>query len=72
MTLLEIKGIYLTPLKILTEKGINFITNTRKNVKPKVMNFWDCLMLKNNLFIETIFDYMQDISQIESFQHEVV
>ncbi|WP_150142506.1 transposase [Candidatus Enterovibrio escicola] len=72
MTLLEIKGIYLTPLKILTEKGINFITNTRKNVKPKVMNFWDCLMLKNNLFIETIFDYIQDISQIESFQHEVV
>uniref|UniRef100_UPI003742E182 transposase n=1 Tax=Candidatus Enterovibrio escicola TaxID=1927127 RepID=UPI003742E182 len=57
---------------MLTEKGINFITNTRKNVKPKVMNFWDCLMLKNNLFIETIFDYMQDISQIESFQHEVV
>ncbi|WP_423248240.1 transposase [Candidatus Enterovibrio escicola] len=48
------------------------MTNTRKNVKPKVMNFWDCLMLKNNLFIETIFDYMQDISQIESFQHEVV
>ncbi|WP_150138756.1 transposase [Candidatus Enterovibrio escicola] len=62
MTLCEIIGIYLVSLKILTEKGISFIANTRKNMKSKVIKFWDRLMFRKQLIIKTVFNQLKNIS----------
>ncbi|WP_158523696.1 transposase [Candidatus Enterovibrio escicola] len=41
--------------KTLTEKGINLITNKRKNMEPKVMKLWNRIMLRKQFIIETVF-----------------
>ncbi|PCS21946.1 hypothetical protein BTN49_2411 [Candidatus Enterovibrio escicola] len=47
------KGFIFSYLKErLTEKVITLITNTRKNMKPKVMKLWDHLFLKNKLLLK--------------------
>ncbi|WP_150138106.1 transposase [Candidatus Enterovibrio escicola] len=38
-------------LKNTSQKGINFITNTRKSMKSKIMKLWDRLMFRKRLLI---------------------
>ncbi|WP_223824261.1 transposase [Candidatus Enterovibrio escicola] len=47
---------------MLTEKGISFIANTRKNMKSKVIKFWDRLMFRKQLIIKTVFNQLKNIS----------
>lgn len=53
----------------LAQKDINFITGSRKNMKPKAMKLWDKLMLRKRFIIETVFDQFKNISQIEHTRH---
>lgn len=53
----------------LAEKNINFVTGIRKNMKGKVMKVWDKLMLRKRFIVETVFDQLKNISQIEHSRH---
>ncbi|WP_199399601.1 transposase [Candidatus Enterovibrio escicola] len=35
---------------------MTLITGIKKNMKPKVMKLWDCLILQQRFIIETVFD----------------
>ena len=45
------------------------ITNIRRNMKPKLMHLWDKIMLRKRFLIETVFDQLKNISQIEHSRH---
>nr|WP_223823650.1 transposase [Candidatus Enterovibrio escacola] len=41
----------------------------KKNMKPKVMKLWNRLILWKRFIIETVFDQLKNISQIEHSWH---
>ena len=45
------------------------VTGIRKNMKARMMSLWDRLMLRKRYIIETIFDQLKNISQIEHTRH---
>ncbi|EWH08054.1 transposase, IS982 family protein [Catenovulum agarivorans DS-2] len=53
----------------LSEQGINFVTGQRKNMKPKPLSEWDKTMLSKRFIIETVFDQLKNIAQIEHSRH---
>ena len=53
----------------LFDKGVDLITNVRKNMKPKLLSLWDRAMLSRRFIIETINDQLKNISQIEHSRH---
>jgi len=53
----------------LQEHDLELITTIRKNMKPKLMTLWDRIMLRKRYLIETIFDQLKNISQIEHSRH---
>ncbi|WP_158523704.1 transposase [Candidatus Enterovibrio escicola] len=55
--------------KTVDDKGISLMTNTRKNIEPKVMKLWDCIILRKQFVIETVFYQLKNISQIEYSRH---
>ncbi|WP_104399763.1 IS982 family transposase [Vibrio penaeicida] len=64
------KGYISGPLEQeLADKGVTLITDVKKNMKPKVMKLWDRLMLRKRFIIETVFDQLKNISQIEHSRH---
>lgn len=69
-TLYGDKGYLSQTLKAsLAEQGIKLVTGIRKNMKPQLMTLWDRLMLRKRYVIETIFDQLKNISQIEHSRH---
>jgi hypothetical protein len=56
----------------LAGKKITLITNIRRNMKPRLMQLWDKLMLRKRFVIETVFDQLKNISQIEHSRHRSV
>ena len=53
----------------LAEAGIILITNTRKNMKEKPLNWWDKAMLKKRFLIEAVNDQLKNLCQIEHTRH---
>lgn len=53
----------------LAEKGINFITTLKSNMKPQVLEAFDKALLRKRSIIETINDQLKNISQIEHSRH---
>ena len=53
----------------LAENGVKLVTGIRKNMKAKVHKLWDKLMLRKRFIIETVFDQLKNISQIEHSRH---
>jgi len=53
----------------LMEHGLQLITKLKKNMKNKLMPFMDKLLLRKRGIIETIFDQLKNISQIEHSRH---
>jgi hypothetical protein len=53
----------------LAEQDLTLITTIRKNMKPQIMALWDRIMLRKRYIIETIFDQLKNISQIEPSRH---
>lgn len=56
----------------LWEKGVELLTNVRKNMKKKAMSLWDRAMLKKRFIIETINDQLKNISYIEHSRHRSI
>ena len=56
----------------LREKNITLITNIRRNMKPRLMLLWDKIMLRKRFIIETVFDQLKNISQIEHSRHRSI
>lgn len=53
----------------LLERGLELITNIRKNMKNSLMLIEDKLMLRKRFIIETVNDQLKNISQIEHTRH---
>ena len=49
--------------------GIHLITKLRKNMKNSLMHISDKLMLRKRALIETVFDELKNICQIEHTRH---
>ena len=56
----------------LWQQGIELVTRIRSNVTNRLMPLWDKLMLRKRALIETIFDQLKNISQIEHSRHRSV
>lgn len=53
----------------LFEKGITLITKLKKNMKNKLMDFGDKLLLRKRAVIESVNDFLKNICQIEHSRH---
>lgn len=56
----------------LFEKGVELVTNVKKNMKAKLLSAWDRAMLSRRFIIETINDQLKNITQIEHSRHRSV
>lgn len=56
----------------LYNKGLQLITNIKKNMKNKLMPIFDKIMLRKRSIIETVNDQLKNISQIEHSRHRSV
>ena len=64
------KGYVSSALKAdLAEQGINFITGQRSNMKPQKISAWDKAMLSKRFIIETVFDQLKNMAQIDHTRH---
>lgn len=64
------KGYISNPLKmLLRERGVTFLTKLKKNMKQVEISVVDKILLRKRSIIETIFDQLKNISQIEHTRH---
>lgn len=56
----------------LFDKGVELVTNVKKNMKAKLLSAWDRAMLSRRYIIETINDQLKNITQIEHSRHRSV
>lgn len=56
----------------LFEKDVQLITRLKKNMKNKLMPLLDKLLLRKRSLIETVFDQLKNIAQIEHTRHRSV
>jgi transposase len=65
------KGYISAPLaeRLLVTHGLRLITKLRKNMRNQLIEFSDRLLLRKRALIETIFDQLKNISQIEHSRH---
>jgi hypothetical protein len=57
---------------LLFPQGLELLTKIRKNMKNRLMRWWDKLLLRKRALIETINDQLKNISQIEHTRHRSV
>ena len=55
--------------KEMLEKGVHLITKLRNNMKNRLITIYDKLMLRKRSIVETVFDQLKNISQIEHSRH---
>jgi hypothetical protein len=53
----------------LWSQGIHLVTGIKRNMKNKLLPFWDKLMLRKRNLIETINDQLKNSNQIEHARH---
>ncbi len=64
------KGYISQPLfDLLFDDNVQLVTKIRKNMTNKLMDVFDKLMLRKRAIIETIYDQLKNISQIEHTRH---
>jgi hypothetical protein len=65
------KGYISQPLaeQLLIEHGVQLITRLRKNMRNRLMPLADKLLLRKRAIIETIYDQLKNICQIEHTRH---
>lgn len=64
------KGYVSNPLKLLlNEQSLEFITKLKKNMKRQEISAVDKILLRKRAIIETVFDQLKNISQIEHSRH---
>lgn len=64
------KGYLSEPLRILLrEQSLELVTKLKKNMKNKFQCFSDKVLLRKRAIIESVFDQLKNISQIEHTRH---
>mgnify|MGYP000011694123 CR=1 FL=1 len=64
------KGYISQPLfDLLFDDDVQLVTKIRKNMENKLMPIFDKLMLRKRAIIETIYDQLKNISQVEHTRH---
>ena len=64
------KGYFLASQKAeLAEQDIDFITGQRSNMKRQPISSWDREMLSKRFIIETVFDKLKNMVQIDHTKH---
>jgi|SRR5579862_5707686 len=65
------KGYISQPLaeQLLVEEGVQLITRLRKNMHNRLMLLSDRLLLRKRALIETIYDHLKNLCQIEHTRH---
>lgn len=64
------KGYISNALKLLlAENNLELVTNVKKNMKPRHLSAVDKILLRKRAVIETVFDQLKNISQIEHTRH---
>lgn len=64
------KGYISAPLKlVLQDQGVQLLTKVKKNMKPQEISAVDKILLRKRSIIETVFDQLKNISQIEHTRH---
>lgn len=64
------KGYVSNPLKLLlSDSNIEFVTKLKKNMKAQEISAIDKILLRKRAIIETVFDQLKNISQIEHSRH---
>lgn len=65
------RGYISQPLaeQLLVEYGIQLITKLRKNMRNRLLDVSDKLLLRKRAIIETIYDQLKNICQIEHSRH---
>lgn len=58
--------------KFLLERGLQFFTTLRGNMKQRLMTWTDKILLRKRSVIETINDQLKNISQIEHTRHRSI
>ena len=53
----------------LLQQGLRPMTGLRKNMREKLLQLWDKLMLRKRSLIETVIDQLKNISQIQHTRH---
>jgi len=53
----------------LQQQGVELITKLRKNMKPKLLNLMDKILLRKRALIETVNDQLKNVCQIEHSRH---
>ena len=56
----------------LLEKDITLITRAKKNMKNKLMDYYDRLMLRKRTVIESVNDFLKNICNIEHSRHRSI
>lgn len=56
----------------LLEKDITLVTRAKKNMKNKLMNLYDRLMLRKRAVIESVNDFLKNICDIQHSRHRSV
>jgi len=54
---------------LLKEQGVELLTKLKKNMKPKEIAAADKILLRKRSIIETVFDQLKNISQVEHTRH---
>lgn len=58
--------------KVLGDHNLQLITKVKKNMKNKLMPFFDRLLLRKRAIIESVIDQLKNISQVEHTRHRSV
>ena len=67
------KGYISNDLKnTLAEQDIHLVTGQRSNMKPQPITAWDKAMLGKRFIIETVFDQLKNMAQIDHSRHRSV
>jgi hypothetical protein len=53
----------------LKEKGVDLVTKPRRNMKQKLLDWFDKLMLRKRALIESVNDFLKNTCQIEHTRH---
>lgn len=56
----------------LLESNITLVTRSKKNMKNKLMDFYDRVMLRKRVVIESVNDFLKNICNIEHSKHRSV
>ena len=61
-----------TLFNALYQQGLQLVTKIKKNMKNKLMPLIDKLLLRKRAIVETVFDQLKNISQIEHSRHRSI